>query len=544
MPLMGSLYVGSSGLQTSQNALNTTAHNLSNIDTKGYTRQQVLQGSRRYNIISYNMSAVSNQEVGLGVSFSKVRQVRDSFLDQTYRKESGRSMFYETSANSLEEVEVILGEFHGEAFATSMENFWTSIQELAKDPSSVVTQGVFVQRAASFLERASSVYEQLYSYQDNMNDQIMQNVNRINKIGEQINALNEQITAIECGGVETPNDLRDVRNQLLDELSKLADISYTEELNGSVFVQLEGTDFVKSGHVYKIEVQTDKATGFHTPFWPQNASYKTLADGTREYNIDGAKVFNLNREISSDLDTDIGGLKAMLLARGDHRADYTEINSPNYDKTSQSIIMNIQAEFDQLIHNVVTKVNSILADSGYMKDTNGAPLQLFVKSTTPGYTKDATGNWVYNPEDPTQVDSLYSLKNIQINKELLQNPGKLGFINGEDKVDYETAEKLKKAFTEEAYTLNPNVKKKTNFIDYYSDLVAQVANSGSIYRNISANQQATVESTFNAREQIIGVSSDEELSNMIRFQNAYNASSRYINVISEMLEHIISTLAV
>ena len=85
---------------------------------------------------------------------------------------------------------------------------------------------------------------------------------------------------------------------------------------------------------------------------------------------------------------------------------------------------------------------------------------------------------------------------------------------------------------------------KSDFMDYYSDLVAQVANSGSVFKSISVSQSDTVEATCSAREQIVGVSSDEELTNMVKFQNAYNASSRYINVISEMLEHIINTLAV
>lgn len=75
-------------------------------------------------------------------------------------------------------------------------------------------------------------------------------------------------------------------------------------------------------------------------------------------------------------------------------------------------------------------------------------------------------------------------------------------------------------------------------------MVSQVANSGYVFRSIYENQVNTVEATQSAREQVVGVSTDEELSNMIKFQNAYNASSRYINVISEMLEHIISTLGV
>ena len=69
-----------------------------------------------------------------------------------------------------------------------------------------------------------------------------------------------------------------------------------------------------------------------------------------------------------------------------------------------------------------------------------------------------------------------------------------------------------------------------------------MANSGSVFISVLTNQQKTVDSTFAAREQIIGVSQDEELTNMVKFQNAYNASSRYINVIDEMLEHILNTL--
>ena len=138
--------------------------------------------------------------------------------------------------------------------------------------------------------------------------------------------------------------------------------------------------------------------------------------------------------------------------------------------------------------------------------------------------------------------SLYSITNITINKDLVQVPTKLGFIKDDGSVDYETMEKMKAKFTEESNTLNPNVKKKTSFVDYYGDLVAQVANSGSVYKSIMANQQATVNATFTAREQVIGVSSDDELTQMVKFQNAYNASSRYINVISDMLAHIINTL--
>lgn len=535
---------------------------------------------KRYVTLSIDVKSVNNKQTGQGVIYSRAKQVRDYFLDMTYRKESGRSMFYEVSTEVLEQVESQLGEMNGESFQTTIDDFWTAVEELSKEPASAVKQGLLVRKGSEFIERSLAVYEGLTSYQNNLNIQIRNNVEQINKYGRQLLELNDRIRVVECGKVEHANDLRDARNQILDELASLADISYAEDMNGGVSVQIEGVDFVKGDTVYEIMMDMDPNTGFYTPFWPQNASYRIMDDGSRKYNIDGAEVFNLDREISSDFNTDIGGLKAMLLARGDHRADYTDIEG-DYDSISQSILMNIQAEFDQLVHNVVTKVNGILAEAagvrsgdiklvdgtvmkgvnycdvdenGYLRRDDGSPIQLFDKVMSPGYSKveieyeDEEGNpatkfvWVYNEENSEKLETLYSVKNLEIDHELMQEPAKLGFRLPDGSEDIWTAEKLKAAFEEEQYTLNPNVKKKTSFSDYYKDLVHQVANSGSVYRSIYLNQEATVESAENARQQVIGVSSDEELSNMIKFQNAYNASSRYINVISEMLEHIISTL--
>lgn len=572
MPLMGSLYIGSSGLQTSQNALNTTAHNLSNVDIVGYTRQQVQQSNKSYVTLSVNPQSVANQQYGLGVTYSRVKQVRDIFLDMTYRRESGRCSFYQTTSEVMEEVESLLGELNGEAFQTNMSDLWTSIQELVKDPSSSVTQGLLVQRAEEFVERAVNIYEGMTFYQDNLNLQIKQQVDQINEYGNNILKLNEQIRSIEAGGIEHANDLRDTRNKLLDELASMVDIRVTETGFGEVAIQIEGVDFVKGETCYEIGMDQEETTGFYTPFWPQNATYTIRDNGQRKYNIDGAEVFDLKREISSDLDTDVGGLKAMLLARGDHHADYTDVEK-DYGAVSESVVMNVQAEFDQLVHNIATKVNEILAtaagvttgdltlqdgtvlqnasfcevdEGGYMRKEDGSPIQMFAKITTDAYRKvtgqDGKEYWVYNEEDFAQQDYLYTLKNLRIDQELKSKPASMGFILEDGSVDIETAEKLKDAFTEEIYTLNPEVKKTTSFLDYYNDLVSQVANSGYVYRSIFTNQENTVESTENARQQIIGVSSDEELSNMIKFQNAFNASSRYVNAISEMLAHLINTL--
>ncbi len=407
MSLMGSFWTGVSGLQTSNNALNTTAHNMSNLDTEGYTRQQVAQGTRPY--VTISKGSPNWKQLGLGVNYSLTRQERDYFLDLNYRRESGRSAFYDVSVATLEEIEYILGESNeGHEFSESLTNFWTSIQELGKDPTSSVNQNLFVTRAYEFVNRASAVYTSLCQYQDNLNRNIVKEVNNINKYAQEIEELNRRIVSIEAGP-ERANDLRDRRNLLLDKLARLGNITYRENEAGYVSVRFEDVDLVQGGLVNEMKLYTDPETGFYTPYWRMLAKGSYDEKGNyvvTEKDIEGAKVFDLSREISSDLNTDIGSLKSMLLARGDHRATYKEIQDypPDADPSdpsqkvegwynnniSQSIVMNIQAEFDQLIHHIVTKINDILretadeakeaGDTEYLRDENGDPYQMFVKS--------------------------------------------------------------------------------------------------------------------------------------------------------------------
>jgi len=548
MSLFGSLYVGASGLQTGQNALNTVAHNLSNADTVGYTRQQTLLNDRQYNTLSVNPKAVANQQIGLGVSYADVRQVRDVFLDQTYRRESGRSAFYEVSYNTLTEIETLLGELEGESFSNSLNNLWEAVQELAKQPASPVTQGLLVQRSSQFVEQATNVYDALCNYQNNLNVQLKGEVDKINNYADRLYELNNAIVRIECGGIERANDLRDERNKILDELGKLGNVSYTEDLEGGLNVKFEEHILVNRAMTFKIEMDTDPETGFYTPFWLTDAKKVPQEDGTFKYLIDNCKVYDMSRVISTEANTDIGSLKGMLLARGTHRANYTDLqDAEKYnDEVASSILMNVMAEFDNLIHNIVSEMNLVLENAAvkeggtYLRNEDGSIIQLFERIGCDEY--DENGDLIREDTSQGKENTLLTISNLVVNPSLVKEPTKLDFIKMDAKEDYETAQNLQMVFETAEYTLNPNVTTKTNLVDYYSNIVSQVANTGSVFYSIYSNEQATVDSTEYARQQIVGVSDDEELNNMIKFQNAYNASSRYINVIDEMLEHILNTL--
>ena len=550
MSLMANLYVGASGLTTSQNALNTTAHNMANLDTDGYTRQQVSQGTRAYQTLEKKTEAIAWKQIGTGVNYNNCKQVRSEFLDISYRQESGRLAFYDVSVKALEEIEDQLQEMNGSEFADSLNNLWVSVQELAKDPCSAVTQSSFVTRANEFLTRAKSVYDGLVSYQENMDSTVKTMCNDINKIGDRIRTLNEEIVNIESGKEEKANDLRDERNLLLDRLGEYGKIEYQEDIFGNVAVLFEGSSFVTTDHVNHLGVDTtlESSVGYATPYWEYAAKTVDNNDGSKTVvSIEGAHVYDLTQNISTVTNTDIGKLRSVLLARGDHNATYHDITEdPEFYNTNiaQSVIMNVQAEFDQMVHTVMTTINDIMENA----ESNPAFLDGSV-----GEAKEFTLFSCANEEDKLTYDiskdkpagtvlTGFTIKNTQINPKLIQEPTLFTFRTVDGNEDNDTVSKLKEAFTKESYVLNPNVSTRNSFVTYYNSLVSQVANSGDVYDSIKEAQEQTVSSVQSAREQIVGVSSDEELEFMIMFQNAYNAPSRYINVVSEMLEHLVSTL--
>jgi len=600
MSLFGALYIGDSGLRTSQNALHTVAHNLSNISTPGYVRQQVANTDTHYSSVGRNAAGYKMLS-GNGATYAECRHVRDAFLDATYREENGRLEFYDKSYAVMTQIEDILGELDAAAFKGSLEGLWTAMQQLSTSPNDVTNISLLVSKAAQFAENATAVYSSFVEYQDNLNRQIINSVKEINSIGQQIHTLNKQIAKIESGDIEGANDLRDKRDLLLDKLSGYGNITYQEDSAGIVTVQFNHNDFITQGQAFEMSMLVDEDTGYVTPYWKQNVIFTEDRYGNKTADYDSAKVFDVTEEISSKRDTDVGSLRALLLARGDHAATYVDLETgmcneakldaldilkseydeeqglKYYDKfISNSCMMNIEAEFDNIVHKVVTLINQTLAEtaaqnpaSGYLLNEDGTPMQMFLKNETSAYEKVVLTNteeqelreqgaklvqiygedghpiehtfWKFIEEDPEVPFSLYNCANIRINEKLVQVPSLLGFKKEDDSVDYKLiGDALVNTFQNNTIYLNPNATAPSTIESCYTDLMSTVANSGFVFYELSEYEKLEVESADNERQTVIGVSSDDELEHMIMYQNAYNAASRYINVINDMLETLLA----
>ena len=595
MSLFGSLSVGTSGLRVSQYGLNVVAHNLANVETEGYVRQQTVLDTAGVQKIGGN--AISSFQVGLGVDPQTVRQVRDFFLDKAYRNEIGRESYYDSQSAAVDEIEQLFGEFQGVAFQNTMSDLWVSMQELAKDPDNRVTQATFIESGVSFLERATDIYKELNSYQHDLNHKIKDQINRVNEIGDQIHDLNIKISNYEADGRENANDLRDERNNLLDELSSIVKTDYMELENGMVTVSVEDTVFVNENQCFKMDYMTvaeyrdvhgisdplDEGADLLMAVWPH---------------LGGADVFDWSSVPSATANSDIGGLKGAIQARGDRIGKYTDIpiepirenfatdqeyndavaeynkDAEEYNLTTEaSIVRRTQSQFDQLVHGIVTMINDTLCPNIEVELSDGSKIKIFDEENAPlGTDKDNTAGTefftrktvdrysdpvtvtladgtvktvrIYNEENENDNYSLYTIGEIEVNKELLSNVSKLPILTPGKTGDFDIkmVQELMQKWQEPFATLSPNTLTQNNFMNYYTQFTGAIATKGDEYKTLADNQRAMVESISDKRTGLHGVSSDEELTNLIKFQHAYNASARYINVIDQMLEHVIERL--
>ena len=561
----GSLYVGASGLQNAQNAINTTANNLANVDTKGYVRQQVRYADKNYTILKDSRANVNMQQSGLGVSIGDVVHARDIFLDKTYRQETGRMSFYSARYETATYVQDLFQELNGEQFKQSVSDLWQAFQEVSTKPADSTKQNLVLQKADLLVSRTQKLYSDLQNYQSNINDQIKDDVDRVNTIGNRIYELNLQIQRVEAGGTETAMTLRDERDSLLDELGNYGRIEVTEDATGFTYVDMEGVRFVDENRCYNMGLKAADGTGFYTPYWPQQSDVEK-----GQY----VPVFRLSGEISSEMNTDIGSIKSKLLVRGDAYGRREDMASEkSYGNIEGCTLMEVQAELDVLFSNIVRSMNDIYcpntettsaftstdgvtypAGTKILDEENCArgvdgeipPRELFTRIGIDRYTKvtgkDGKTYYVYNEEDPDVSSTRYAIGTITVNSDLKRQITLMPAYKKDGSVDYEMGAKLAAAWEVKDMKLNPYDQKPCTFEEYYDKMVDQLGIEGNTYKSVTETLSGAVSSVDSKRQQVSGVSSDEELSNMIKFQSAYNAASRFMNVISEMTETIVTGL--
>jgi len=232
------LNTGLSGLNYYQATLNTTAHNISNADVKGYSRQTVLSKAAlalRVNS-SYGM-------MGTGVQTTGIEQFRNVYYDTKYRSANSKYSEYSAVQEQLTQLESYLNEMQSETgYNKLLAKLDSAMQDLASSPADATYRTQFIQSVKNFTDLINETGTNYQNTQQSINDEILIHVDTINSIASQIYTLNQQIMNIETRKGNA-NDLRDQRELLVDQLSELVNVTVTE----TPIMYGTGIDAVESG---------------------------------------------------------------------------------------------------------------------------------------------------------------------------------------------------------------------------------------------------------------------------------------------------------
>lgn len=512
------------GIETSKRALfvntvsmQTLGHNVANANTEGYTRQRV--NLNETNPI-WAMGMTKSQQpgqLGTGVEYTDITRIRDSFLDTQYRRENQMLGSWEVQNSTMNAIQGILNEPSTSGLSAVMDKFWNSLETLNRDPSLLSARVAVAGAASNLVDTLKHIGESLTNLTNDVNSNIDKKVLEANNIVDNIARLNVLIRDNESFG-DKANDYRDQRDLLLDKLSTIVDVQYVEDDNGMVNITSAGANVLAGDTV--------------TPLTAANAT--------------AASAGQLNGYIQSLQQTDLirnqlNGLVNTLVT-----GDIKVTLSNGYVTSSDLVALNdVTVDGMGLVPAGQTiPANSKITSSVdvMVKGFNGLH-QMGYSLTTP--TSSGIPFFVSN-------SGSFSIDDIKVNPEILADTNKIAAssqyenVNGVSKAIRGNSDiaiglaSLRDAIFTFPDSLTSMSEGTTD--DYFRALTADLGIRASNVKRNYDNEQTLTDNLQIQRQQVSGVSMDEELADMIRFQQAYNAAARNMTTVDEMLDRVINQM--
>ncbi|MCZ8531837.1 flagellar hook-associated protein FlgK [Psychrobacillus psychrodurans] len=502
---MGSTFMGletsKRGLYTQQSALYTTGHNISNANTLGYSRQRVnMEATLGYPGTGLNAPKIPGH-LGTGVQTHSVQRIRDQFIDRQYRQETTKLGYWESRSDAISQMEDIMAEPSEFGLNTSLDQFWKSLQDLSTNPENAAARKVVVQRGIGVAESFNNIHKQLSDIQGNLKNEILTSTDDVNSILKQIASINEQIQAIEPNGY-MPNDLYDARDNLLDELSQYfpIEIEYTKSGGNSLAIAEGSVKVSIKTKTGSIEVINGKDAGKLTPTgMSKNDNFEPF----NGFTVDGSGTVVGGPLSYDDMELNKGKMLSLINSYG-HGTNAT--NAEGY-------YPEMLAKLDKMALAFAEKFNEIHRGG---TDLNGD-----------------TGNNFFVPKAGATI----SAGNISVDSILKSDPSLVAASSSTDKEEGNGANAILLAnMKSEILTGLDNATVQS----FYQSMIGELGVDGEQAVRLAYNS-ATIKLTVeNNRASVSSVSLDEEMTNMIIFQQAYNASARMITVVDETLDKIIN----
>ncbi|MBP2657540.1 MAG: flagellar hook-associated protein FlgK [Firmicutes bacterium] len=482
-------------MSAQQLSQNTTGHNVSNASTAGYSRQTVnLVTTTPQQIYTANGMSMA----GTGVTTASITRARDFLVDTQYWQKNATKNYWSTQSDVLAKVETVFNDTTNTGIQNAMELFQTALGTLAGNPNETSTRTAAREAASALVETLKTSGDDLISQASDASTRIDTQITQVNSYSKQIAALNKQIVSQEATGA-TANDLRDQRDKLVDELSALTQVNVSEEKSGAYTVIIAGgISLVQGEHATELTVKHER----NTPYG-YDTTKVTALNGTINVNFKDGSIASL----TTLRDTTINGYLADL------------------DAMAQSLMQDFNTLHKQ------GQTNDLTAADNFFGESFGTA------STVDDY---ATGG----ANDPTvQASPASWLSILKVNEDFYATDG-LNLIaaagaSAAGTADGTNATVLKNWLVDDPSTASASLG-KNSLSSYYSSIVSTIGVQSQQAQNVTTNQTVIFDSVATTRESVSGVSMDEELSNMIKFQQAYGACAKMLATMDSMLDSLIN----
>lgn len=544
------LNIARSGLFASQQALQVTSHNIANANTEGYTRQRVDMHAFRPD----QLPGVKGT-LGVGVDTDAVKQIRDEYLDYSFRKENSTLNEWSAREDILLNIEAIFNEPSDAGITKLMDDYFSSLQELNKNPESLTTRALVRQRGISLTQGINGIYTRLSNLQEDSNFQLKVAVTEVNSYAQEIAKLNKIIFESELEGGRS-NDVRDQRNLLVDKLSAIADINYYEEVTGD-----GGTKFHVSisGHELVSHLNYDEI--------------ELVERNYKKNDVDSPNLVDVKWKSGGTFNTSSGKLRGVIDMRDSVEAENKGI--PYY-----------MQELNEFVDTLVTDMNMIHSQGYDLQKGTGNNLfttnnkttkeynaELIARGLDDGPAFDITATINNGVSDSNSYEKNMEKIHENMNKFKKDNPQykdkSIKYIDGRffvtdrmvasnltisKDVDSDL-NKIASSTIPEGVPGNGNnilriadVRHNTKLFDsgspddFMKSLVSNLGVDTQEAKRVKSNQDTMIKEVVKNKESVSGVSLDEEMSMMVQYQHSYNANARMLTTVDGILDTIINKL--
>ncbi|TFD95787.1 flagellar hook-associated protein FlgK [Jeotgalibacillus sp. R-1-5s-1] len=527
---------------TQQSALYTTGHNIANANTPGFSRQRIdFKATDGFPTAAMNRPEMPGQ-VGTGVEAGAVQRYRDTFLDMQYRQQNTGLGYWSSQAQGLHRMEEVMNEPSDQGLSKVLDQFWSSLEDLSVNPEDAGARAVVLQRGQAVAETFNYLNDRLSVNKKDIGAQIDNTNFGVNGILRQIHALNQQIGDIEPNGY-LPNDLYDQRDKLVDELSEHVSIrvSYTSSggnsggaAQGKATIELLDANlkpmaFLVDGkvdQVNQVKVQMDDTKN--------HVVSVSVGSFAANGNFNAERTFDMNQFTSQ------GSLLGHI-----HNFGYT---TDTTDPTNQNV--EVKGNYPEMLDEI-DLIAFNFADAFNKVHRAGFSLEDITSGTKTNRDFFTGMNYLppVDPMDPNEVPVIdpASLKGfaaaIKLSNQLSNNPERIAAAaeseatpgvafsgNGRNALEMARVKDAMMSFNGQ----------QTSVSNYYQGVIGNMGVKTSEADRLGGNNLILLDSIQRNRDSVSSVSLDEEMTNMIKYQQAFNAASRNITVVDEMLDKIIN----